>query len=199
MPACMEVVLLDVAYLEVCWSCHLPTGRIKQPAPAGHVHGRRHGRRFAVNGLLGVNATFALYIVGLVLGGVIVASTSAGVALFFDSFGALILLAAVLMSVPRTGKTPDALRRAHSHQPGWRILRRRPLAARLLIVQFFFNFFYRPIEPALLPYVREHWTPTPLAWVSCGCTRGGAFARAGLVNQLRHLPQRHVLIAITGL
>src|SRR5919202_1530043 len=34
--------------------------------------------RFAVNGLLGLNATFALYIVGPVLGGVIVATTSAG-------------------------------------------------------------------------------------------------------------------------
>src|SRR5215467_1836104 len=57
--------------------------------------------RFAVNGLLGLNATFALYIVGPVLGGVIVATTSAGVALFFDACGALILLVAVLVSVPR--------------------------------------------------------------------------------------------------
>src|SRR5262245_12405648 len=37
--------------------------------------------RFAVNGLLGLSATFALYIVGPVLGGVIVATTSAGIAL----------------------------------------------------------------------------------------------------------------------
>ena len=36
--------------------------------------------QFAVNGLLGLNTTFALYIVGPVLGGVIVASTSPGVA-----------------------------------------------------------------------------------------------------------------------
>jgi hypothetical protein len=42
--------------------------------------------------LLGLNATFALYIVGPVLGGVIVATTSAGVALFFDACGALTLL-----------------------------------------------------------------------------------------------------------
>ena len=61
--------------------------------------------QFAVNGLLGLNVTFALYIVGPVLGGVIVASTSAGVALFFDAFGALILLAAVLMSVPQPPQT----------------------------------------------------------------------------------------------
>src|SRR5262245_37894529 len=110
--------------------------------------------RFAVNGLLGLNATFGLFIVGPVLGGVIVASTSAGVALFFDSFGALILLAAVLMSVSRTFKDADALRRGHSPQSGWQILRRRPVAARLLIVEFFFNFFYMPIEVALPLYVR---------------------------------------------
>ena len=48
--------------------------------------------RFAVNGLLGLNATFALYIVGPVLGGVIVATTNPGVALLFDAAGALVLL-----------------------------------------------------------------------------------------------------------
>src|SRR4030095_3700755 len=111
--------------------------------------------QFAVNGLLGLNATFALYIAGPVLGGVIVASTSAGVALFFDAFGALILLTAVLMSVPRAATDPDALRPPQSHQAGWRIRRRRPVAARLLIVEFFFNFFYMPIEVALPLYVRE--------------------------------------------
>jgi hypothetical protein len=58
--------------------------------------------RFAVNGLLGLNATFALYIIGPILGGVIVASTGAGVALFFDAFGALILLVAVLAVLRRT-------------------------------------------------------------------------------------------------
>jgi MFS family permease len=156
--------------------------------------------RFAVNGLLGLNATFALYIVGPVLGGVIVASTSAGVALFFDSLGASILLAAVLMSVPRTAKDPDALRRAHSHQSGWRILQRRPVAARLLIVEFFFNFFYMPIEVALPLYVRgtldTDASGLGLMWGALGA---GAFVGAALVNQLRNLPQRHLLIAIIGL
>ena len=64
--------------------------------------------RFAVNGLPGLNATFALYIVGPVLGGVIVAATSACVALFFDACGALILLAAILISAPRAVKDRDA-------------------------------------------------------------------------------------------
>src|SRR4029453_10975460 len=156
--------------------------------------------RFAVNGLLGLNATFALYIVGPVLGGVIVATTSAGVAFFFDSLGASILLAAVLMSVPRTAKDPDALRRAHSHQAGWRILQRRPVAARLLIVEFFFNFFYMPIEVALPLYVRgtldTDASGLGLMWGALGA---GAFVGAALVNQLRNLPQRQGLVAIVGL
>src|SRR4030095_8834782 len=156
--------------------------------------------QFAVNGLLGLNATFALYIAGPVLGGVIVASTSAGVALFFDAFGALILLTAVLMSVPRAATDPDALRPPQSHQSGWRILRRRPVAARLLIVEFFFNFFYMPIEVALPLYVRETLdagaSGLGLTWGALGV---GALVGAALVNQLRHLPQRHLLIAIIGL
>ena len=156
--------------------------------------------RFAVNGLLGLNATFALYIVGPVLGGVIVASTSAGVALFFDAGGALVLLAAVLVSVPRAARDRDALRRPPAPESGWRILRRRPVAARLLVVEFFFNFFYMPIEVALPLYVRgtlhADASGLGLMWGALGV---GAFVGAALVNQLRNLPQRQVLIAIVGL
>jgi predicted MFS family arabinose efflux permease len=159
--------------------------------------------RFAANGLLGLNSTFALYVVGPVLGGVVVAATSAGVALFFDAGGALILLAAVLASVPGAGRDRDALRRpraGESGESGWRILRRRPVAARLLVVGFFFNFFYMPIEVALPLYVRGTLdagaSGLGLMWGALGV---GAFAGAALVNQLRNLPQRHVLIAIIGL
>ncbi|MEV1169062.1 MFS transporter [Nonomuraea sp. NPDC049784] len=156
--------------------------------------------RFAVNGLLGLNASFALYIVGPVLGGVIVASTSAGVALLFDACGALILLIAVLVSIPRAAEDRDALRRPRAGESGWRILRRRPVAARLLVVVFFFNFFYMPIEVALPLYVRGTLdagvSGLGLMWGALGV---GAFAGAALVNQLRNLPQRHVLIAIIGL
>ncbi|MEV0616505.1 MFS transporter [Nonomuraea sp. NPDC050404] len=134
------------------------------------------------------------------LGGLIVAATSAGVALFVDACGALILLAAVLASIPRTGAGRDALRRARAGASGWRVLRRRPVAARLLVVVFFFNFFYMPIEVALPLYVRESLgadaSGLGLMWGALGV---GAFAGAALVNQLRHLPQRHVLIAIVGL
>jgi MFS family permease len=156
--------------------------------------------RFAVNGLLGVNVTFALYIVGPVLGGVIVASTSPGVALVADAAGALILLAAVVVSVPRAVKDRGAPRRPPSHESGWRILRRRPVAARLLVVEFFFNFLYMPVEIALPLFVRERLdvdaTGLGLMWGALGV---GAFVGAALVNQLRNLPQRHLLIAIIAL
>jgi MFS family permease len=156
--------------------------------------------QFSVNGLLGLNATFALYVVGPVLGGVIVATTSAGVALFFDAGGAMILLASVLISVPRAVRGRDALRRSTSRESGWRILRRRPVAARLLVVEFFFNFFYMPIEVALPLFVRgtldADASGLGLMWGALGV---GAFIGAALVNQLRNLPQRHVLIAIIGL
>jgi len=157
--------------------------------------------RFAVNGLLGLNAMFALYIVGPVLGGVIVAATSPGVALFFDAGGALILLAAVVVSVPPAIKDDeDAGRRPRAGESGWRILRRRPVAARLLVVEFFFNFLYMPVEIALPLYVRQTLdadaTSLGLMWGACGV---GAFAGAALVNQLRNLPQRHLLIAIIAL
>ena len=156
--------------------------------------------RFAVNGLLGLNATFALYIIGPVLGGVVVASTGAGVALFLDACGALVLLAAVLVCVPRAARDRGALGRPQAGESGWRILRRRPVAARLLVVVFFFNFFYMPIEVALPLYMRgtlgADAAGLGLLWGALGV---GAFVGAALVNQLRNLPQRHVLIAIIGL
>ena len=134
--------------------------------------------RFAVNGLLGLNASFALYIVGPVLGGVIVATTSAGVALFFDACGALILLVAVVASVPRAVQPRDSARRAASHESGWRILRRRPVAARLLVVEFFFNFFYMPIEVALPLYVRETFGCRRVCFgAHVGCTWGWRIRR----------------------
>jgi MFS family permease len=156
--------------------------------------------RFAVNGLLGLNTTFALYIVGPVLGGVIVASTSPGVALLSDVGGALILLVAVVASVPRVSEDREAPRRPPSRESGWRILRRRPVAARLLVVVFFFNFLYMPVEVALPLFVRgtldADASGLGLMWGALGV---GASVGAALVNQLRNLPQRHLLIAIIAL
>lgn len=156
--------------------------------------------RFAVNGLLGLNMTFALYIMGPVVGGLIVATSDPGVALILDAGGALVLLLTVVLFVPRRLGSRGALDDLRSRESGWRILRRRPVAARLLIVEFFFNFFYMPVEVALPLYV--HGTldggarDLGLLWGALGV---GAFAGAALVNRLRDVPQQPLLVAIIGL
>ncbi|RSM38017.1 MFS transporter [Amycolatopsis balhimycina DSM 5908] len=151
--------------------------------------------RFSVNGLLGLNTTFALYIAGPVLGGVVVATAGAGFALFVDAGGALILLAATLACVPQPAEPPE-----RPEGSGWRILRRRPVAARLLVVEFFFNFLYMPIEVALPLYVTGtlHAGASGLGWL-WGALGAGAFLGAALVGRLRNLPQRPLLVAIIGL
>src|SRR5262249_60367353 len=104
------------------------------------------------------------------------------------------------LSVAGARKDRDAPGRPAARESGWRILRRRPVAARLLAVEFFFNFFYMPIEVALPLYVRgtlgADASALGLMWGALGV---GAFIGAALVNQLRGLPQRHLLIAIIGL
>ncbi|MGW3964990.1 MFS transporter [Amycolatopsis sp. NPDC005003] len=152
--------------------------------------------RFSVNGLLGLNTTFALYIAGPVLGGVVVATAGAGFALFVDAAGALVLLACV----PRAAGDRDALRDGGTHESGWRILRRRPVAARLLVVEFFFNFLYMPVEVALPLYVsgKLHAGASGLG-VLWGALGAGAFLGSALVSRLRNLPQRPLLVAIIGL
>jgi MFS family permease len=154
--------------------------------------------RYAVDGLLGLNVTIALYIIGPVIGGLIVAVTSPGVALFCDVAGALLLLVAALAST-RSGVVTEQRSRARG-ESGWRILRRRPVAARLLVVEFFFNFFYMPVEIALPLLVRGRLhadaTGLGLMWGALGV---GAFVGAALVDRLRTVPQRHLLIAIVGL
>jgi hypothetical protein len=154
--------------------------------------------RFAVNGLLGLNSNVALYVLGPVVGGIVVAAVGAGPALFADAGGALLLLGTVLRVVPRTvtvrqegwGSAPS----------GWQIMRRLPVAVRLLVVVFFFNLLYMPIEVALPLYVQGDLhggaAGLGLLWAALGA---GAATGAALTNQLRNLPQRHLLIAIIGL
>lgn len=155
--------------------------------------------RYAANGLLGLNSSFALYIVGPVLGGVIATTTAPGVALLVDAAGALVLLAAVIIFVPRSVRSAPSAPVARPRS-GWQILRRRPAAGRLLVVVFFFNLLYMPIEIALPLLVRDRLAADPAAlgllWGALGV---GALIGAALVNQLRRLPQRRLLIMIIGL
>ena len=153
--------------------------------------------RFAVNGLLGLNSNVALYVLGPVVGGIVVVAVGAGAALFADAGGALLLLAAVLRVAPPA----VAVRQERGSAPsGWRILLRRPVAARLLVVVFFFNLLYMPIEVALPLYVRSDLSAGAaglgLLWAALGA---GAAIGAALTNRLRNLPQRHLLVAIIGL
>lgn len=156
--------------------------------------------RYAVNGLLGMNVTIALYIVGPVIGGLIVAVTSPGVALLCDVAGALLLLVAVLASTRPAGRNGTPQHRGARGESGLRILRRRPVAARLLVVEFFFNFLYMPVEVALPLLVRGklHADASGLGamWGALGV---GAFVGAALVDRLRNVGQRQLLVVIIGL
>ncbi|GAB3974591.1 hypothetical protein GCM10029978_056600 [Actinoallomurus acanthiterrae] len=156
--------------------------------------------RFAVNGLLGLGGNFALLVFGPVAGGLLVAWTGAGWALFADACGALVLLASLLWCVPRAPAARAEDGPGPERESGWRILRRRPVAGRLLVVVFFFNFLYMPIEVALPLYVRGtlHTGASGLGmlWTALGV---GALAGAGLVDRLRNLPQRPLLITIIAL
>ncbi|GGN73168.1 hypothetical protein GCM10011579_051020 [Streptomyces albiflavescens] len=156
--------------------------------------------RFAVNGLLGLGSNFALLVFGPVAGGLLVTWAGAGWTLFADACGALILLASVLRCVPRAPAVRAEGEAGPKRESGWRILRRRPVAGRLLVVVFFFNFLYMPIEVALPLYVREtlHTGASGLGllWTALGV---GALVGAGLVDRLRRLPQRPLLIAVIAL
>lgn len=106
------------------------------------------------------------------------------------------LLAATLVT-PSTSGSVDGDRIPAS---GLRILRRIPLAARLLVVVFGFNLFYMPVEVALPLLVRGplHGDGLSLGviWTGFGV---GALLGAVLTGLLRRLPERKVLVWIIGL
>jgi MFS family permease len=152
--------------------------------------------RLAANGLLGTSQSLAAYAIGPVVGGVLAAGSNPGIALLVDGIAQLPLLAAMAF-VPATSGSVDGDRIPAS---GLRILRRIPLAARLLVVVFGFNLFYMPVEVALPLLVRGplhgDGLSLGLIWTGFGV---GALIGALLTGLLRKLPERKVLVWIIGL
>ena len=153
--------------------------------------------RLAANGLLGTSQSLAAYAIGPVVGGVLATATNPGVALLLDGAAQVLLLAAAVFVTPSTAGSVEGDRIPAS---GLRILRRLPLAARLLVVVFGFNFFYMPVEVALPLLVRGplhgDGLSLGLIWTGFGV---GALVGALLTGLLRKLPAQQVLVSIIGL
>ncbi|MEU8727382.1 MULTISPECIES: MFS transporter [Streptomyces] len=155
---------------------------------------------FAVNGLLGVNSNFALYVVGPAVGGLAVVAWGPGTVLLFDAIGSLLLFAVVLLWVPSQPPEEQQTKENKNTETGWRILRRRPQTARLFAVVFFFNFFYMPVEIALPLLVQgplnSNGAGLGVLWGAFGA---GALLGAVVTNYARKLPEHILLITIIAL
>lgn len=153
---------------------------------------------FAVNGLLGVNSNFALYVVGPIVGGLVTAVWGPGAALLCDAFGSLLLLTVVVLWVP--GQPSAKSTAGDSTAAGWRILQSQPLVARLFAVVFLFNFLYMPVEVALPLLVRGPLgagsTGLGLLWSAFGA---GAFLGALGTNYARRMHPRILLVLVIAL
>lgn len=150
--------------------------------------------RYAVNGLLETVNNFALYIAGPFAGGVITAFAGPGWGLLCNGISFLPLLVVVLLTAPR--KAPV---RAPAQAPtsGLAVLRDRPIAWRLLLIVFAFNFLYMPVELALPLLVNGlsggNAGALGVIWTGFGI---GALVGALATNYLRAIPRQALLIGI---
>ncbi|OCC09392.1 MFS transporter [Streptomyces sp. PTY087I2] len=152
-----------------------------------------HGR-FAVNGLLATVRQFTLYVVGPAIGGLIAGFASPEWALVVDGATFLPLLLATLLVVPRS---PSTRREAKENESGLKVMRRLPVAWRLLIVVFFFNLLYMPVEVALPLLVNGplggDGKALGVVWTLFGA---GALLGALATNFLRSVPQVPLMMGI---
>ncbi|WP_249227386.1 MFS transporter [Kutzneria sp. CA-103260] len=150
--------------------------------------------RLAANGLLGTSASLAIYAIGPLVGGVLAAVRNPGIALLVDGASLVLLLAAAVFVTP---STTDSVSGESLPASGLRVLRRVPVAARLLVVVFGFNLFYMPVEIALPLLVRGplqgDGVSLGLIWTAFGV---GALIGAALTTTLRRLPEHRLLISI---
>lgn len=152
--------------------------------------------RLAVNGLLGISDSLALYVAGPAVGGVLAAAAGPGVALVVVGACVLTLLAAAAVS--RTAPAePEP--RAGDARSGWSILRRNAVALRLLVVVFLFDLFYGPVEVALPLLVTGdlHADARALGtlWTCFGV---GALFGAALTSRLGRFRPKTTVVAIIG-
>ncbi|MEU1310599.1 MFS transporter [Streptomyces cinnamoneus] len=152
-----------------------------------------HGR-YAVNGLLATVKEFALYVAGPALGGAVAALFSPEWALVIDGATFLPLLVATLLAIPREPSVSNDPKKAES---GLSVLRRLPITWRLLVIVFFYNLFYMPVEVALPLFIDGPLGGSSRAlgmvWTLFGA---GAILGALGTNYLRSVPQRPLLIGI---
>ncbi|MEV7417871.1 MFS transporter [Streptomyces sp. NPDC089919] len=154
-----------------------------------------HGR-YAVNGLLSTVRQFALYVAGPALGGLVAAVFSPEWALVIDGATFLPLLVATLVTLSSEPPAPAGPERTES---GLKVLRTLPIAWRLLVIVFFYNLFYMPVEVALPLFVdgplAGNGKALGIVWTLFGA---GAIIGALATNHLRHVPQRPLLIGIVA-
>jgi MFS family permease len=166
--------------------------------------------RLAVNGLLGTSDSFASYVVGPALGGLLTGLGHAPLILFVDGLTYAVLLIVTAVAVPRTVATTSATTTtataattAPAERPatasGWAILRRTPTVASLLVITFLFNMFYGPVEVAVPLLVtaslHAHSAAIGVLWTGFGL---GALAGAAATNQLRRVPRIPLLLGIVA-
>jgi MFS family permease len=180
--------------------------------------------RLAVNGLLGTSDSFASYVVGPALGGLLTALGHAPLILFVDGLTYAVLLIVTAVTVPRTAATRTAAAQTAAKQTpakqtaakqtaatqtpalqpravasGWAILRRTPTVASLLVITFLFNMFYGPVEVAVPLLVtaslHAHSAAIGVLWTGFGL---GALAGAAATNVLRRVPRIPFLLVIVA-
>ncbi|MCT2582196.1 MFS transporter [Actinophytocola gossypii] len=151
--------------------------------------------RFTANALLGTSTSLALYAVGPVLGGVLSTAASPGTAVLVNGLSLVVLAVAVAFAAPAKA---GAVSGASVSVSGFQVLRRIPVAARLLVVVFGFNLFYMPVEVALPLLVRGldgSGVALGLVWSGFGV---GALLGAVLANRLQRFSGQKILVAIIG-
>lgn len=151
--------------------------------------------RLAVNGLIGVSDSVALFVAGPALGGLVVALRGPELVLVGNGASYLVMLAAAAVAVPRKDPAGDE-ERATS---GWTIMRRIPVVVRLAFVVFLFDLFYGPVEVALPLLVTGELRGDGAAYGALWTVFGlGSLAGALLVNQMRRFRAQPLLVAVIG-